>query len=71
MSEHTLVWLAKMMYPWMEGQMEEQMPEQGQLYVPPPISGQVLPLDSSVLPKHDKLGTELGWRFGLSLRGCP
>ncbi|KAB0399437.1 hypothetical protein E2I00_006222, partial [Balaenoptera physalus] len=28
MSEHTLVWLAKMMYPWMEGQMEEQMPEQ-------------------------------------------
>ncbi|KAJ8782977.1 hypothetical protein J1605_009585 [Eschrichtius robustus] len=40
MSEHTLVWLAKMMYPWMEGQMEEQMPQQGQLYVPPPISGQ-------------------------------
>ncbi|XP_024593740.1 uncharacterized protein LOC112394958 [Neophocaena asiaeorientalis asiaeorientalis] len=27
MSEHTFVWLAKMMYPWMEGQMEEQTPE--------------------------------------------
>lgn len=52
-----------------DGLMERQMPGPRSVVCPSSLSGQVLPLDSSVLLEHDEPGAEFGWHFGLFLRG--